>query len=100
MAHVLFARGPHRVVTIQAKSYLALILCFGFSLQVMCHAAGAQGLTGSIKGTVSATAGDASARPELLPGAKLILVNRDIPSATFNTVSDQTGTFFFPELPA
>jgi len=101
MADVLFARCQHRAVTIKAtKGYLAFIFCFAFALQVMCNAAHAQSMTGSIKGTVSATAGDASARPELLPDAKLILVNRDIPSATFNTVSDQTGTFAFPELPA
>ncbi len=60
----------------------------------------AQGLTGSIKGTVSATAGDASARPELLPGARLTLVNKDLPSNPFKTVSDDSGNFAFLDLPA
>jgi len=60
----------------------------------------AQALTGSIKGTVSATAGDASSRPELLPGARLTLVNRDLPNASFKTVTDDTGNFAFLELPA
>ena len=60
----------------------------------------AQGLTGSIKGTVSATAGDASARPELLPGARLTLVNKDLPTASFKTVTDDTGNFVFLDLPA
>src|SRR5205807_8609686 len=60
----------------------------------------AQGLTGSIKGTVSATAGDAAARPELLPGARLTLINRDLPGKTLATVTDETGNFAFLELPA
>src|SRR5439155_6968591 len=60
----------------------------------------AQGLTGSVKGTVSATARDATARPELLPGASLTLVNRELSTATFKTVSYETGNFAFLELPA
>jgi hypothetical protein len=60
----------------------------------------AQGVTGSIKGTVSATAGDASARPELLPDARLTLVNRDLPGASFKTTTDDTGNFVFLDLPA
>src|SRR5437667_5169359 len=60
----------------------------------------AQGVTGSIKGTVSATAGDTSTQPELVPGARLTLVNRDLPNASFKTVSDDTGNFGFLELPA
>src|SRR5262245_37314906 len=60
----------------------------------------AQGLTGSIKGTVSATAGDASARPELLPGATLTLANKDLPGKTLTTVTDEVGNFAFLGLPA
>src|SRR5437667_5966307 len=60
----------------------------------------AQGVTGSIKGTVSATAGDASARPELIPGARLTLVNRDRPDTPFKAVTDETGNFAFLDLPA
>jgi hypothetical protein len=60
----------------------------------------AQGVTGSIKGTVSATAGDAAARPELLPGAHLTLVNRDRPGTPFKTVTDDSGNFVFLDLPA
>ena len=59
----------------------------------------AQGLTGSIKGTVSATAGDAS-RPELLPGARLTLINRELPGTTLKTVTDETGNFAFLDLPS
>src|SRR5260221_3589314 len=57
-------------------------------------------MTGTIKGTVSATAGDPSARPELLPGASVILVNRDLPGPAFKTVTDETGSFIFRDLPA
>lgn len=62
--------------------------------------AAAQGLTGTIKGTVSATAGDPSARPELLPGARLTLVNPDLPGTALKAVSDETGSFIFRDLPA
>src|SRR5437899_1346629 len=84
----------------EMKRNLALIICCVFSIQVLGHTVRAQGVTASVKGTVSATAGDASSRPELLPGASLTLVNRDLPSASFKTVSDETGNFAFLELPA
>jgi hypothetical protein len=83
-----------------AIRYLALIFCCSFGLQTLTIIVRAQGLTGSIKGTVSATSGDASARPELLPGANLTLSNRDVPTASFKTVSDETGNFVFLQLPA
>src|SRR5216684_5298940 len=76
------------------------------ALVVLFHAAAltsrtsAQGVTGGIKGTVSATAGDATARPELIPGARLTLVNRDLPATPFKTVTDDTGNFAFLDLPA
>jgi hypothetical protein len=76
---------------------LTLIL---LGLQAVVCAAHAQGLTGNIKGTVSATAGNGTARPELLPGASLTLINRDVPTAIFKTVSNETGDFAFLELPA
>src|SRR6185436_18997409 len=82
---------------IKAIRSLTLIL---LGLQAVVCAAHAQGLTGSIKGTVSATAGNGAARPELLPGASLTLVNRDVPTAVFKTVSDEIGNFAFLELPA
>ena len=84
----------------EMKRNLALIVCCVFGLQVLGHTVRAQGVTASIKGTVSATAGDASSRPELLPGSSLTLVNRDLQRATFKTVSDDTGNFAFLELPA
>src|SRR5258708_21247664 len=76
------------------------------ALVLLFHAAAltsrtsAQGVTGSIKGTVSATTGDASVRPELIPGARLTLVNRERPDTPFKTVTDETGNFTFVDLPA
>ena len=60
----------------------------------------AQGLTGSIKGTVSATAADTSARPSLIPAARLSLVNRDIQGVAVKIVTDEAGNFAFLDLPA
>jgi len=81
------------------KAIRSLTLILAGLLAVVC-AAHAQGLTGSVKGTVSATSGNGAARPELLPGASLTLVNRDVPTAIFKSVSDETGNFVFLELPA
>src|SRR5207245_8371656 len=99
MAGLLFARCQSGALIVKVKHDLALIICFVFALQVG-HTVRAQGVTASIKGSVSATAGDASSRPELLPGSSLTLVNRDLQRATFKTVSDDTGNFAFLELPA
>jgi hypothetical protein len=55
---------------------------------------------GSIKGTVSATTNDASARPTLLAGVQLTLVNRDLPDKPLKLVTDETGSFAFNDLPA
>ena len=100
MDNALFRRTQQRASRIKAKRNLVLIFCCAFALQATSYMARAQGVTGNIKGTVSATAGDSSARPELLPGASLTLVNRDVPSASFKAVSDETGNFAFRELPA
>jgi hypothetical protein len=77
----------------------ALVLLF-FQAVMLSRPASAQGLSGRIKGTVSATAVDASAQPELIPGARLVLVNRDLQSAPLKTVTDETGNFAFFDLPA
>src|SRR5260370_26193637 len=78
-------------------------LIFGVLLAVIVFVkiqTNAQGLTASIKGTVSATAVDSSIRPELLPGASLTLVNRDLPAKKLTTVTDEAGNFAFLGLPA
>jgi hypothetical protein len=69
-------------------------------VQTFALSAMSQGLTGSIKGTVSATAADPSARPALLPAARLTLVNRDIQGSAVKIVTDEAGNFAFLDLPA
>src|ERR1700687_1936263 len=100
MDDALFARSLQRASRILARGALALIFCCAFALQATSYIGHAQGVTGNIKGTVSTTSVDSSTRPELLPGASLTLVNRDVPSARFKAVSDETGNFAFRDLPA
>src|SRR5207253_2500369 len=104
MAEVLFIRRQRPALVIKHKCKLSSVSVFALALvfltSVGSHAIVAQGVTGTIKGTVSATAGDPSARPELLPGARLTLVNRDLPGTAFNTETDGTGNFVFRDLPA
>ena len=65
-----------------------------------CAVAHAQGVTGSIKGTVSVTAADPSAKPVRLVDARVSLLNRDLKGVPAKTVTDETGTFAFLDLPA
>ena len=78
---------------------ISLALCCGAALFVLSSLAMASGV-GSIKGTVSATTSDAKARPTLLAGARLTLVNRDLPDKPVQSVTDETGSFVFNDLPA
>jgi hypothetical protein len=89
-------------VALMMKSKHEWIFVFVLGLVLLFHARAtpAQGLTGSMKGTVSATAGDASAQPELIPGARLTLVNRDLKGTPLRTVTNDTGNFAFLDLPA
>ncbi len=64
------------------------------------HSALAQQVTGRIKGTVTVTTGTAGATPSSLPGARLTLVNRDLPQQSFKAVADDGGNFIFNDLPA
>src|SRR4030095_8795288 len=100
MASPLFNGSQIRARSIKPIRNLAFFFCCVLAPQALAlgYLVQAQGLTGSIKGTVSAIAGDASARPELLPGASVTLVNRDVPTATFRIVSDETGNFVFLDL--
>jgi hypothetical protein len=104
MAEVFFTCDKPPALLIKHERKLSFVLAFALALIFQTLAAAdsvyAQGVTGTIKGTVSATAGDPSARPELLPGARLMLVNRDLPGTAFKTVSDETGNFIFRDLPA
>src|ERR1700686_3946711 len=83
---------------------LRIVLCCSVVLLVMAvepSAAVAFAGAGSIKGTVSATTSDASARPTLLAGVRLTLVNRDLPDKpALRSVTDERGNFIFSDLPA
>ncbi len=100
MASPLSDASQIRARSIKAIRNLTFFFCCVLGSHALApgYIVQAQGLTGRIKGTVSATAGDATARPELLPGARVTLVNRDVPTATFSFVSDETGNFVFLEL--
>jgi Carboxypeptidase regulatory-like domain/TonB dependent receptor len=69
-------------------------------LLVFAALANAQGVTGIIKGSVSATTSDPSARPAPLAGARIALANLDRKSAALMTLTDETGNFVFLDLPA
>jgi hypothetical protein len=57
-------------------------------------------LTGRIKGTVKVTTEATDATPPSLVGARLTLVNRDLPEQVFKVVTDDVGNFIFADLPA
>lgn len=56
--------------------------------------------SGSIKGTVRASTGATNTAPVLLSGARLTLVNRDLPNQVVKTTTDEAGDFAFTGLPA
>jgi len=60
----------------------------------------ASAAAGRIKGTVRVTTTDPNARPALLSGARLQLVNRDVSTPPIKTVTDDVGDFVFADLPA
>ncbi|MDQ3652377.1 MAG: carboxypeptidase regulatory-like domain-containing protein [Acidobacteriota bacterium] len=78
-----------------------LKLCFIAILITTAHLSPvAQGVTGRIKVTVSASTGDVDALSTPLPGARLTLVNRALPSQSIKAVTDDIGNFAFTDLPA
>lgn len=81
-----------------------IALCSGVALLVSVLwplRAIAEGVApGSIKGVVRATTGASGTRPILLANSRLTLVNRDLPTQVFKTVTDETGSFAFADLPA
>jgi len=72
-------------------------LCAIALLQIMWlpGVAGAQGVIGSIKGTVSATTNDPAARPVPLANANVSLSNADLKSAPVKSQTDESGSFAF-----
>lgn len=83
----------------RASSFSALAVVF---LTITAHTLAVAALadSGSIKGTVSATTGFTNTKSVSLPGARLTLVNRDLPNQVVKTVSDEAGNFAFTGLPA
>jgi len=86
-----------------ARQRMSLVLCCSAVLLLLIvepstpvSSAG----VGSIKGTVSVTGSDTNAHPTLLAGARLTLVNRDLPGKPpLKSVTDETGSFIFSDLP-
>jgi hypothetical protein len=77
-----------------ARQRISLVFCCSATLLVLTvgvSTAMASAGIGSINGTVSATTSDASARPTLLGGARLTLVNRDLPDQ-FGHLFNSLGT--------
>jgi hypothetical protein len=80
---------------------LAFALCCAtFVLLVWAHPVTALAAAGKIKGTVTVTTSDPSAQPSALSGARLMLVNRDVPGQILRTETDDAGNFIFADLPA
>jgi hypothetical protein len=79
---------------------LTLLCTALFTLLLLPPSAMAQQSTGRIKGTVKVTSEATDVPPALLVGARLTLVNRDLPEQVFKVVTDEVGNFIFIDLPA
>jgi Carboxypeptidase regulatory-like domain len=82
------------------KSFYSILLCTAIISLVLLPSAMAQHLTGRIKGTVKVTSEATDTPPDSLVGARLTLVNRDLPEQFFKVVTDDVGNFIFADLPA
>jgi Carboxypeptidase regulatory-like domain/TonB dependent receptor len=89
-----------RLVSAQLRLVIRSNLLFGVLLLILVpFTTKAQGVIGSIKGTVSATTNDPAARPAALAGARVLLVNTDLKAAPVKSQTDETGAFAFLDLP-
>jgi len=80
--------------------YFILLRTAIFSLLVLPPNTLAQQLTSRIKGTVKVTSEATDAPSTLLVGARVTLVNRDLPEQLFKVVTDDVGSFIITDLPA
>lgn len=80
---------------LRACYVVVFMLSLGQTLAIAAHID-----AGSIKGTVRATNGAANASTSPIPGAKLTLVNRDLPAQSIKITTDEAGNFVFTGLPA
>ena len=86
----------HKVVAIYGFVFALLFAGFGRSVFAVSFAD-----SGTIKGTVSATANDAgNAQSTVIAGARLTLVNKATPDNPLKTVSNAAGDFIFNNLPS
>jgi hypothetical protein len=83
----------------ERPSLLALLIA-AVSLTLTAHTAAALAGAGSIKGTVRASTGAANVPAAPIAGARLTLVNRDLPDQSVKAVTDDAGNFAFTGLPA
>src|SRR3989442_1748167 len=81
-------------------SYFILLCTAIFSLLVLGPSTVAQQMTGRLTGTVKVTTEATDAASPSLVGARLTLVNRDLPEKVFKAVTDDAGNFIFDGLPA
>ena len=94
-------RGAIIKAAARFKFLLLSLLCATVLIWPAAHlTVRAQQVTAGIKGTVKVTTGVAGTTHELLPGARLTLVNRDLPEQSFKAVTDNAGNFIFADLPA
>ena len=77
----------------KGKSFYATLLCTVLlGLLILVSSAHAQHLTGRIKGTVKVTTEATDAPPPALVGARLTLINRDLPEQVFKFRDLPLGT--------
>lgn len=78
-----------------AACAVVFLLSLGQTLTFAAHVD-----AGSIKGTVRATTKAANTAASPIAGARLTLVNRDLPNHSIKTTTDEAGDFVFTDLPA
>src|SRR5882672_5777918 len=89
-------------MTSKCSTTFALWSCVAFLLGALSplSAVAARVFPGSIKGVVRATTAASGTRSIPLGNSRLTLINRNLPSQVFKTVTDDAGAFAFTDLPA
>ncbi len=89
------------MIDVRRRISLKVYCSFIFLVSAVGMTSALASTVSNIKGTVSAIASDANARPTLLVGARLTLVNRDLPGKPpLRSTTDERGNFIFSDLPA
>lgn len=95
-----FQQTDRTVISLLTGKCSWCVVVLLIQITACCASASAQGVLGSIKGTVSATTTDPSAHPAPLAKAHVSLVNADLNSAPIEAETDETGNFAFLDLPS